>query len=347
MTRHTWQKTEGALTFNLPKRAIALCIALGLALALLLLGSLWFGSYPLTAPDIWLRLSGAVEDAGSTIVWQIRLPRVLAAASAGALLALSGAILQGVTRNPIADPSLIGVSQGAGLAVVTALILFPGANPSLRPVLAFGGAMAATVTIQWLTADRSGRNNMRFILTGVGVAAFLSAVTSALLSYSHIERAQSALSWLAGSVHDTTWTEVTYLVMSLTLVAAASAQSARSLSILRLGPEVAAGLGISVSRSRARLVILSVAAAATAVAATGPIGFAGLLAPHMARRIATSGVGLHLCMTGFLGALIVAAADLLGRTVAAPVQVPAGVVTALIGAPFFLFLMIRGSKERS
>ena len=280
------------------------------------------------------------------MVHEFRLPRALAAVLVGALLALSGAMLQNVTRNVLADPSLVGVSQGAGLAVVTLIVVFPDVPLAWRPVAALGGALAVAALIQRIAMRRAGGATMRFILTGIGVAACIAAATSAMLTYGRIEQAQAALGWLAGSLHAVGWSEVSYLSLCLLLLLPALFHASRPMSALRTGPELAIGLGVRVPLARVALITLSVALAAVAVAAVGPLGFVGLVAPHVAARLARSGVGLHLALSAASGALMVGLADLLGRTLFAPVQLPAGIVTAVIGVPVFVALILRGRGGR-
>ena len=346
MKAAVWHKRDGRVTFALPVRAIAVLVILfGLILAVTLT-ALMSGSFPMSAADALRSVLGhPPSDMAATVVWEFRLPRALAAAMAGALLAGSGAVLQTVTRNALADPSLVGVSQAAGLAVVTVLVIYPGTPMVLRPLLAFVGALAVAVLIQTIAARRSGGSTMRFILTGIGVAAFLGALTQAMLTYGALTRAMSALAWLAGAIHAAGWGDVQMLAISLALLIPALVWAARPLAALRMGPEIATGLGAAVRRDRALLITLSVALAASAVAMVGPLGFVGLIAPHLARRLARCGPGLHLALSLATGAVLVATADLIGRVAFAPVQLPAGLVTAAIGAPVFGWLLLarRGS----
>lgn len=346
MTRlATFETAGGRIALALPVRALGALALLGAVLATTGALSLLTGSYGLSAADVLAALRGTLPEAmAGTVVWEFRLPRLLVAALAGALLAVSGALLQGVTRNPLADPSLVGVSQGASLAVVALVMLAPGAGEGLRPLAAFGGALAVAALIQGMAGNRAG---LRFVLTGIGVAAFVSAVTSALLTYGRIEEAMAALGWLAGSVHAAGWGEVRSLALAAALLLPALVWAARPLGALRMGPEVATGLGLAVGPARLGLLALSVASAAVAVAAVGPLGFVGLVAPHMARGLARSGPGLHLALSAAAGALLVAGADLLGRAAFAPVQIPAGLVTALLGAPLLVALLLRAQARRS
>lgn len=343
-----WQRLDGPVTFALPLQGLAVLAALAAAVIAVAALSLMIGSFPLDLRGVLATLIGnAPSEMAATVVWEFRFPRMLAGIITGALFALSGALLQNVTRNPLADPSLVGVSQGAGLAVVAMIVAYPGISLFWRPVIAFAGALAVAALIQWIALRRTGGATMRFILTGIGIAAFLSAITSALLTYGDIDRALAALTWLSGSISGAGWGEVQVLSLCLALCLPLLVWASRPMGALRFGPEVAAGLGVAVRRDRAALITLSVALAAFGVAAVGPLGFVGLVAPHIARRLARTGPGLHLVLAAATGALMVAGADLLGRALFAPVQIAAGLVTAVIGAPVFVWLILRGRDPRN
>lgn len=347
MSEATWQRLDGPVTFTVPVKAAILLSALLAANVGVLALSLMSGTYALSMSEVFSTLFGfSPSETATTVVWELRFPRALAAALTGVLFALSGAVLQNVTRNPLADPSLVGVSQGAGFAVVLAIVVFPETGLGWRPLLAFCGALAVAALIQWIAMQRSGGATMRFILTGIGVAAFISAGTNTLLTYGDIDRALAALGWLAGSVHASGWPEVTFLLIATGALTPVLFWASRPLAALRFGPDVAAGLGVAVRKDRFILITLSVALAAFAVAAVGPLGFIGLVAPHIARRLARAGVGLNLALTAAIGALMVGLADLAGRALFAPVQIPAGLVTAVIGVPIFVWLILR-SQARS
>lgn len=334
----SWRLYRGALVLS-----VLLCAILGAVIA----ASLMSGSYPLTIREVGQTLfASAPSDTAETVVWEFRFPRTVVAAIVGALFGLSGAILQNITRNPLADPSLVGVSQGASLVVVAAIVVFPEINQAWRPALAFAGALAVAALIQSIAMQRSGGATMRFILTGIGVAAFIAALTNAMLTYGKIDQAQAALGWLAGSIHAVGWAEVWSLLICLCIPVPLLVWAARYMSALRMGTETATGLGVPVRFTRIGLITLSVALAAFAVSAVGPLGFVGLVAPHLARRLAHSGVGQHLILTALTGAVMVALADYIGRTAFAPVQIPAGILTAILGVPVFLFLIVRQNKVR-
>lgn len=316
-----------------------------LCLSLLLLGvfilSLANGSYDLTPMQLVNLLWHPKEGVGDTVLWQLRMPRYLVACLVGAMFALSGALLQNVTRNPLADPSLVGVSQGASLAVVALIVLWPDVPIWLRPGAAFCGGISAALLVQLIATGPQGAASLRFILVGIGVAALISAGTSALLTYGQINQAMSALGWLAGSVHTATWdTAITMAVVLLGLVPLLI-WSTRPLSALRFGPELSTGLGVHFTSARFVIVTLAVALASVAVAAVGPMGFVGLLAPQLAQRLTRASTGGTLLLSALTGALIVASADLLGRVVFAPIQLPAGLVSSVIGAPVFVYLILK------
>ena len=336
----------GPFGLRLPLRGVLMLAGLGgLALVLVAL-SLAIGSFGLSLVDVWATLRGAPpEEMATTVLFEFRLPRVLVALVCGAMLALSGAVLQALTRNGLADPSLLGVSQGAALAVVGLIVLAPEAPQALRTPMAFGGAVLATMVVQAAASGPRGAGPLRLILSGVGVSAFLSALTAALLTHGDLEEAQQALGWLAGSINAASWSEVRALLLASLLIIPAAVALARPLSALRLGPDVATGLGLSVRGARFGAVALAVLAAASATAAVGPLGFVGLIAPHMAMRLARTGTGLHLVNSAMMGAVVVALADLLGRSLFAPIQIPAGLVTALIGVPVFALLLVRGGQS--
>jgi iron complex transport system permease protein len=334
------------LALQLPKRAIWVFVTLLLLLFTIVTFSLMTGSYPLSVPQVFdILWHKPADETGTTIVWEFRFPRAIVSVMVGALLALSGATLQNVTRNPLADPSLVGVSQGASFAVVFLTILMPDIGYFYRPLYAFGGALLIAALIQWISMRKSGGATMRFILTGVGVAAFISAGTSAMLTYGDVDRAMTALAWLAGSVHTSSWNDVWMTAACLVLLLPVLLLASRPMAAMRMGSETATGLGVSVKWARIGLITLSVALAAIAVSAVGPLGFVGLIAPHVTRRLAHSGVGMHLLITGAVGGLLVASADLIGRVAFAPVQIPAGIVTAVLGVPIFVWLLLRQSAQ--
>ncbi|SDY64130.1 FecCD family ABC transporter permease [Citreimonas salinaria] len=335
------------VAFEVPARGAAMLAGLASLIGALLLASLASGSADVGLGDALAALVGAASDRADLVATEFRLPRALTALMAGGLLALSGALLQGTTLNPLADPALVGVSQGAGLAVIVLAVLMPAAPDAWRALAAFFGGLSAAVVILSLTGMRSGGVQTRFLLTGIGLAAFLSAMTTALLTYGRISEAHEALGWLAGSVRSASWDEVWRSALATAAAFPICMLAARPLAALRLGDDLAASLGHRVIRARIALLLASVAFAAASVSVVGPVAFVGLLAPHAARRLAHAGPGLHLALTWAIGACLAAAADLVGRTAFGPVQIPAGLVTALVGAPCFALLMLRTHRKET
>ncbi|MCA9912369.1 MAG: iron ABC transporter permease, partial [Anaerolineae bacterium] len=275
------------------------------------------------------------------VVYTFRLPRILTAFLVGAALATSGAIMQGITRNPLAEPGILGVSAGAGLAAVAIIVWFKEVPLALLPWVAFGGALLTALAIYTLSWKNGGSTPVRLILIGVAFAAVLGSLTTFMLVFGDINDVQQAYVWLAGSVYGRNWEHVQTLGLWLLVLLPIAVFSARQLNTLALGDEIARGLGTPVEVQRVLLLIISVALAAAAVAVSGTIGFVGLVAPHIPRRlVGPSHEGL-IPITALFGGGLLVLADFIGRWVISPSELPIGIVTALIGAPYFMFLLFR------
>jgi iron complex transport system permease protein len=318
-----------------------------LALVVVLLAATAVGSVPI-APGrvlqaIWHGLAGTLQGTDEVIVWQIRLPRVLTAATVGGTLALAGAVFQGIFRNPLADPYLLGVASGAGFgAAVT--IAFGATVPLLAavglPWIAFAGALL-TVALVLLLAGRGGRFPLlSLILAGVVLGSSLSAATSFVMLLSR-EQAAGVLAWLLGSFGFASWRQLGSVLPLLLLALPAVALSARALDVLQLGEEQARQLGLPVEAVKLALLGASTLMTAAAVSVSGVIGFVGLMVPHAARLLLGPSHRTLLPMSALLGATFMVAADLVARTLISPAEIPVGVVTALVGGPFFLYLLRR------
>ncbi len=330
------------LALRLPLRALLVVAGLALGLLLIVGYSLLVGTYGIGIEDVIETLRGfSISSAIDNVVWEFRFPRTLVAALAGAMMALSGLVLQNLTRNGLADPSLVGISQGAALAVVLMIVAFEDTAIGWRPVAAFTGSVAVAAIVLWLSQGRRGSNPIRFILMGIGVSAFIGAVTSALLTYGEIDRAMSALAWLAGSINAASWGDVILLGASAVILLVPVLGFSRSMQAMRMGEVTAVGLGVRVNLTQLVLVACAVGLAAIPTCVVGPLGFVGLIAPHAARRLGHSGPALHIILTALVGAILVGSADLIGRIAFAPVQIPAGLLTALIGVPLFVWLLGR------
>ena len=329
--------TGTAKTRNAWRMTVVL-VFLGAALAALVL-SMAFGSADITIAKIWHTLwSPTLQDTQDMVIWNIRFPRNIVAALVGANLAVAGAILQAVMKNPLADPQIVGVSSGAGLAGVIILILFPSWE-YLVPMVAFVGALAAALMVYAL-AWRNGIRPTRIILAGVAVAAFLGSGISALLVF-YGDRVQGALLWMVGGLSARSWPQV-YVLAPYTVVGLILAfLGSRRLTILSLGDETAKGLGLPVEQTRFMITAVAAFLAASAVSVAGLIGFVGLIIPHIARMIIGTEYRFLLPGSAFLGAAVLVVSDTLGRVLFSPVEVPVGIIMAFFGAPFFLWLLRR------
>ena len=332
---------DGAVErFGINRPAWRLTILI-LFLFLALLGaflSLTKGSSVITMEQIVELLLHPGEDPQSQIIWNIRMPRTIVGALVGINLSLSGAILQAIMRNPLADPHIIGISSGAGLAGVVIMILFPALEYLITPV-AFVGAMLAAICI-YILAWKNGIKPVRIILAGVAVSAFLSAGISGLMIF-YSDRVHGALMWMVGGLAARSWPHVNiilpYAIIGLVLALA----SASYLNILQLGDEMARGLGVNVEVTRIIMTAIAALLAASAVSVVGLLGFVGLVVPHAARLLIGSDYRFLLPAAALLGVAIVTLSDTFARVIFAPIELPVGIIMAFLGAPFFLFLLRR------
>jgi iron complex transport system permease protein len=320
-------------------RVVALLAAL---LPVAVLGALTVGSSDLTIPETLAALSGGGEAGEVFVVRGLRLPRVLTAVAVGAGLGASGVLLQGLLRNPLGSPDVMGVTAGAALAAVIAI----GAaiSPPLLPLAAAAGAGLATLVLH-LLATRAGAGGARLVLAGIGIHAVASAATALAVARLPVGRLGAAEVWLAGSLHARNWTHVTAVAAGLALALPAAFLLVRRLGVLELGDELAVGAGVPVRRTRIELLAVAAVLAGVAVAVAGPIGFVALGAPHIARRLVGPAGASTLGAAMLIGALLVLAADLIGQRLLAPTALPAGAVTAVIGAPYLLWLLHRWGRR--
>lgn len=302
--------------------------------------SLIFGSADISFETVVSTLMGNVESTDSMVIWNIRFPRNIVGALVGANLAVSGAILQSVMKNPLADPGIVGVSSGAGISGVIMLIFFPEESLLLTPV-AFIGAMFSAVAVYAL-AWKNGIRPNRIILAGVAVNAFLGSGISALLIF-YSDKVQGALLWMIGGLSARSWPQVEalfpYTVLGLLLALAGS----KALTILSLGDETARGLGVPVEKVRFSMTAVAALLAAGSVSIAGLIGFVGLVIPHIVSLMIGTDYKYVIPGSAVLGAGILVFCDTVGRIIFAPVEIPAGIIMASLGAPFFLYLLRRNT----
>lgn len=266
-----------------------------------------------------------------------RLPRLLLALLVGAALAVAGVLVQGIVRNPLASPDILGVNHAASLASVGALLLLPSLPVIALPLLAFAGGMAGLILLKML-ANTS--QPMKLALTGVALSACWASLTDYLM-LSRPQDVNSALLWLTGSLWGRDWSFVKIAAPLLMLFLPLSLRFCRDLDLLALGDARATTLGVSVPRIRFQALLLAVAMTSTGVAVCGPISFIGLVVPHMVRTITGGRHRWLLPVSAMTGALLLVAADLLARIIHPPLELPAGVLTAIIGAPWFVWLLVR------
>lgn len=320
------------------------------AIGLGLLLSLCLGASSLSVEQVFGALVGSGSEHGMRVVWELRLPRALLAAVVGIHFALSGCLLQTLSRNPLADPGILGISAGASLAavalVVGAAMLPAGASLYWQgeqlltwlPVVALAGGVLAAAGV-YLLSGAARLTPLRLILTGVVCAAVLNALMTGVLAFWGQAHTETLVAWLAGSLHGRDW-HYLWVILPWTLLGLiGTALILKPLGLLRLNDEQVLGLGLDLGRWRLLVLLVATLLAASAVAVAGPIGFVGLVVPHMARGLVPGSLPHQLGISALLGALLVLAADLAGRTLVVPFELPVGVLCALIGVPAFLYLL--------
>lgn len=351
-TEHALRAERPAAPAVPPKRSrrVALWAAvLLIALAVSIVLAVAVGPADITPAGAWRSILARVGIGESPltglrdgIVWELRMPRVLTAAAVGAGLALCGGIMQAVLRNPLADPYLLGLSSGASLGAVTVIVL--GVAIAL-PLAAFAGALVALVATLLLAGAVGRITASRTILAGIAVSAVLGALTSLVIFWSATgDSYREILSWLLGSLAGVTWPTASIALIAIVIVGVPLLLSGGVLDAFAFGDRAAASLGVSVARTR--WVLLSGTALLTGclVAVSGSIGFVGLVVPHAVRLIVGARHRMLLPLSALTGAIFLIWADTLARTLFDPKELPVGVVTALIGAPLFAVLLLRGRR---
>ncbi len=338
-------------------RFLSTAVALLLATPIALVAAISVGAVSISPIDVWSSVGGHLVGGGGhasaiddQIIWQVRTPRVLLAFVVGAGLAVTGTVLQAVVLNPLADPYVLGVSSGASLAAVAVLTLGGVATAGLLSTVgiagaAFIGAVVTLVLVVTLGRRQRQLDPNRLLLAGVALAYLFQAGTSFLQLRVGSNQLAAVLFWLLGTVSGADWTKLglpTFIVVSATLWLAAHA---RHLNALLLGDEAAASLGISVSRLRLQLLAISAALTGAVIAVAGGVQFVGLVAPHCVRLlIGSSDHRRVLPIAALLGGVFLVLADLLGRVVARPLELPLSIITAVVGVPFFLLLLRRSGR---
>lgn len=334
------------MSILLERRTIWVGAALAALVAAAMVLSTGMGSQYISPARVLSTIFGQGTPMDEVIILKLRLPRVVIAVLVGASLAVAGAILQGVIRNPLASPDVTGVTEGATFGAVLFIFFFTDTmSIHWMPVAAIAGAFIVSGLLYAL-AWKNGVSPLRLVLIGIGVSAAVKSVSYMLIIAGPLQLADRSLTFMTGSIYGASWDkDVMTLLPWVAVLLPLTWLQARNVNIQALGDDVARSAGAHVERQRLILLALSVALAGSAVAIGGAIGFIGLMAPHMARKLVGSSFGSVLPVSALLGALLLLAADLIARTAFVPRDVPAGVLTAAIGAPFFMYLLYRNRNR--
>ncbi|MDU6345389.1 MAG: iron ABC transporter permease [Clostridium sp.] len=329
-------------------RNVAVVLIFSVLLILSFVVSMNTGYSKLSPLDTLRTLFGGGSSKENLILFGFRLPRIVISMLVGAGLALSGCIIQGVSRNALADPGLLGINAGAGLTVIL-FVLFFGSQSYLSvftlPFLALlGGGLAAILIYALAYKREGGLAPIRLILTGVAMQAGLSALTTVLVVKLDETQFDFVATWQAGSIWGSNWKFVLALLPWLLLLIPYVLSKSRALDVLSLGDDIAYGLGASVEKERRRLLVSAVALAASCVAVSGSISFVGLIAPHLARRLVGPRHRILLPVCALAGAVLVSVSDTVARVIAQPFEIPTGIMVAIIGAPYFLYLLVKNKQ---
>ncbi|WP_018412644.1 FecCD family ABC transporter permease [Methyloversatilis thermotolerans] len=337
MDSHASAATVPVPVADLRRRRVWVLPLLALLLAAAFVLALAVGSVPVTWVDLWTLVTGGDAGMAGAIVATLRLPRAIAAAACGGLLALAGALMQILLRNPLADPYVLGISGGAAVGALLAMLF--GVASALLELSAFAGALAAMALVFGLAHGAGSRTPTRLLLTGVIVSAGCGAAVSFILAVANEQSLRGMLFWLMGDASTASRPGVAAIVLIAGLLACAPL--ARDLNLLTRGDATAQLLGVPVARLRLVVYLLASALTAVAVTTVGSVGFVGLVVPHLIRLAFGNDQRLLLPASALAGAALLLLADTAARTVIAPAQLPVGVLTALLGVPVFLFLLNR------
>lgn len=327
--------------FQAGDRVLFTLLLLMAGLLLTITVSLCQGAVPLTLGEVWQAVQHQGDPLHQTIIWELRLPRILAALVVGAALGMAGALLQGMLRNGLADPFVLGISAGAGLVAIALITL--NVLQAWIPLGAWMGAILTAAIVYGLGFSGGGIAVERLVLAGVAVSSLFGAIQTTLLLLADDGRIQAALNWLIGSLNGRGWSEVTMAGPYVGVALIAGCLLARNLNLLALGDDLAVGLGTSLMRSRLLIGAIASLLAASAVSMAGLIGFVGLVVPHGVRLLVGSDYRWVLPLSAIGGAWVLTFADLLSRLGA--IELPVGAVTALLGSPLFIWLLYRRGRR--
>ncbi|MEO3870558.1 iron chelate uptake ABC transporter family permease subunit [Nonomuraea sp. B12E4] len=337
------------LSWRVRVRAVVVALIGVVLLGLLMALNMRIGDIQMSLADV---ISGAIDvnSPAHFVVMELRLPRALTGALVGAALALSGAIIQSIARNPLASPEILGVTTGASVTVVAGVVLTGTANGGTSglltslgiPALALLGGLAGAAIVYGL-AWRRGLDGYRLVLVGIGVSAVFTNIKFWLLTVGDVNDTGRAMVWISGSLNSRGWEHVVPTALALAVLVPLALLGTRSLDALRFGDDTVTALGVRVNPARALMILAAVLLAAVATAAAGPIAFVALASPQIALRLARSAHPPLLC-SAIIGAVLTTAADLIARTAFSPIELPVGIVTAVLGAPYLIHLIWRSRK---
>lgn len=326
-------------------KAVHLYFHLFIGFCLLLLSSflaLWLGAADISVPNIWLAFTSGVENEAITILREIRLPRIIGAIFVGAALALAGSIMQGVTGNPLADPGLFGITAGANLALAVTIAFISSDYFAIMIACFIGASFGSFLVLAISTLNKNGFSPLRVVLAGAAVSAFLYAIADGLGIYFNISKDVSM--WSSGGLIGTNWSQLQLIIPAILICIIIALLLSRQLSLLSLNEETAANLGLDITFTKCMLYFLISMLTGAAVALAGNLVFAGLMIPHIVRAIIGYNYRNILPLSIFYGAIFMVAADLLGRVINAPFETPVSAIVAVMGLPFFLYIVKKGGK---
>ncbi len=328
------------VSFHVHKRTVWLAILFALLTGAAATISLGMGEMKIAPLDVLKVFLGMGSEQDALIVKEFRLPRILVAILVGAALAVAGSVLQGIVRNPLASPDILGISGGASVTAVAFLLLFESASVKWLPAAAFIGATLAAFLL-YVLAWKQGVTPLRMVLIGVGIKIVAGAAVTLLITFSPFLLQNKAVLWLTGSIYGVDWGDVMMILPWMIVLMVLAALFARRVNVQQLGDEVATGVGSQVELDRFFLLLICTALTGLAVSVGGEISFVALLAPHIAKQLVGPSFGGAMSISAFVGALILLLADLVGRTAFAPLDIPVGVFTSAVGAPFFIYLLYK------
>ncbi|MFF3565264.1 FecCD family ABC transporter permease [Streptomyces sp. NPDC002574] len=342
--RRPYRLTTPPVSGVLRPRLVVLCAALAVAVFLLFCWGVSLGDYPIGLGDVVKALTGSGDPGTVLVVRELRLPRALTGLLVGIAFGISGALYQTMTRNPLASPDMIGLTEGAGTAVVAGIVLGRDGGLGTQGLGLLGALVTALLV--YALAWKGGATGYRIILVGIGVSWICTSATDYLVARGERFEAQAALGWLVGNLNGRTWDQVDLLAVAMAVLVPLALGMGRWMRTLQLGDDVAAGLGTPVQPVRLALLLVGVGLIAFGTAAAGPVAFVALAAPQIAQRMAGT-AWPPLVASGLTGALVVLGSDLIAREAIPGTELPVGIVTGVIGAPVLLWLLIRANRAGS